>query len=46
MQAKYGQAVVDELRALDLMVKSYSTYALMGIELMYKQLYKGLLKEF
>ena len=46
MQAKYGQPVVDELRALDLMVKSYSAYELMKYEILYKQLYGELLKEF
>lgn len=46
MQGKYGQPVVDELRALDLMVKSYSTYELMKYEILYKQLYGELLKEF
>lgn len=46
MVAKYGQSVVDELRALDAMVKSYSAFELMGFELMYKQMYKELMKEF
>ena len=46
MVEKYGQAVVDKLRALDLMVKSYGSVELMGYELMYKKMYKELLKEF
>ncbi len=46
MIQKYGQDVVDELRALDLMVKSYNVFELMKIELMYKAMYVELLKEF
>lgn len=46
MQEKYGQDVVDELRALDLMVKSYSAYDLMKYEFLYRKLYEELLKEF
>ncbi len=46
MTEKYGHPVVDELRALDLMVKSYGSVELMGYELMYKKMYKELLKEF
>lgn len=46
MQQKYGQDTVDELRALDLMVKSYSSFELMKYEILYKQMYKELLKEF
>lgn len=46
MQQKYGQKVIDELRVLDAMVKSYSSFELMKIEMLYKQLFKELLKEF
>ena len=46
MVVKYGQDTVDELRALDLLVKSYSAFELMKYELLYKKLYKELLKEF
>jgi hypothetical protein len=46
MVAKYGQPVVDELRLLDAQVKSYGSVELMGYEMMYKQMYSELLKEF
>ena len=46
MREKYGQDVVDELRALDLMVKSYGSVELLGYEIMYKQMFNELLKEF
>lgn len=46
MQQKYGQEVIDELRALDLMVKSYNAFELMKYEMLYKNLYNELLREF
>jgi hypothetical protein len=46
MVEKYSQAVVDELRALDRMVKSYGSVELMGYELLFKKLYSELLEEF
>lgn len=46
MQQMYGQPVIYELRALDAMIKSYSAYELMKYEVLYKQMFKELLKEF
>lgn len=46
MFIKYGQPVIDELRALDLMIKSYNSFELMKYEMLYKKMYRELLKEF
>ena len=46
MIARYGQPVVDQLRVLDAQIRSYHSGDLLGFEIMYKQLYTELLKEF
>ena len=46
MIGKYGQDTVDQLRVLDAQVRSYHSVDLLGFEIMYKQLYSELLKEF
>ena len=46
MNERYGPEVVTELRNLDAMVRSYTAVELAGYELMYKQMFKDLLKQY
>lgn len=46
MKDRYGELVINELRVLDAQVKSYSSLECLKYEIMYREMYKDLLKEF